>query len=130
MGDVFQIALKVVNSYLGPLFGVFFLAMFTKRANAFGAFWGGVSAVVLTAAIVFAENLHAWLSAHHPAAHTLLAVVDALDVGFLWVSAVGFAVTLAVGYLLSLLSANSGRGNTEWTFRAVMGRAEAAAQAK
>lgn len=108
MGDVFQIALKLVNSFIGPLFGVFTLAMFTRRAHGLGVLLGALLGAALAALIVFADKLG-------PAFHVF-------DVGFMWVSALGFLTTYVLGYGLSLALPTPASNGVAWTFRAVMKR--------
>ena len=126
IGDAFKIALKLVNSFIGPLFGLFVLAMFTRRAHASGVFWGGILGVAVTALTVFAERLGEWLmNIQGSVAATARGVVGLFDVGFLWTSVAGFVATLAFGYGLSLLLPSSQEpGGLSWTFRNVMSQQE------
>jgi SSS family transporter len=115
LGDLFEIALKVVNSFLGPLLALFVLAMFSRRANTFGAFWGGIVGIGLTAILVFAEALH-----NAAGTETFIGQVAALlDIGFMWVSPLGFAATWAIGYAFSYLRAADPIPRI-WTWSAVM----------
>lgn len=117
LGTVFELALKVVNCFLGELFALFLLGLFTRRAGARGVFWGTLFGSLLTALVVLAENLNkcalAWNAGQPSMASRLFA---ALDIGFLWTSAFGFFVTLALGYGLSLIL-DRNLTPPRWTYR-------------
>ena len=100
LGSLLEINAKVVNAFTGPLFGIFLLAMFSRRAG---------SAAVLTAGV--AGSLTAYYVAYHS------------TIGFMWPSTFGLVATLAVGALLALaipLRADDARRQLTW--RAVMAR--------
>lgn len=78
----------------GGMLGLFLLGMLTRRANGFGAFVGAVVGVV--AALIFTDNLTG-----------LSFIVEAVGITplpFIWATAVGLAVTMIVGYALSLVA--------------------------
>ena len=108
MGDVFKIANKLINGFLGPLFGIFMLAMFTRRAHAVPVLIGGIVGSTLTGLTIFAEKLH----------------LDPFDIGFMWPSTVGVVSTFALGYVLSWIIPRPGADTGDWTFRGVMKKAE------
>lgn len=81
IGSLLEIANKLINSFSGPLFGIFLLAMFSKRATSFGALAGG-----------FAGAVTAYMVAYQS------------SIGFLWPSTFGLVATLVVGAVCSLLS--------------------------
>ena len=100
IGSLLEINAKVVNAFTGPLFGIFLLAMFSRRAG---------STAVLTAGL--AGSLTAYYVAYHS------------TIGFMWPSTFGLVATLAVGAALSLLmplAADDARRQLTW--RAVMAR--------
>src|SRR5205814_1221889 len=74
IGSLLEIANKLINAFSGPLFGIYILAMFSRRATSAGALVAGVAGS-LTSYYV------AYLS----------------PIGFMWPSTLGFAATLAVG---------------------------------
>ncbi|MFP4502517.1 MAG: sodium:solute symporter family transporter [Candidatus Hydrogenedentota bacterium] len=98
LGDVFRLALALVNAFLGPLLAMFILARWSARAHARGVFWGVCLGVGLVAVVVLSEKLAALAGDN-----VLRRVFAVLDVGFLWTSAVGFLAALAPGWLLSLV---------------------------
>jgi len=106
MGDIFKIANKLINGFTGPLFGIFILAMFTRRARGTAVLIAGIVGTALTGLTVFAEKLN----------------IDMYDIGFMWPSTLGVLSTVILGYLLSLLTPTAGGDGGNWTFRAVMRR--------
>ena len=104
MGDIFKIANKLINGFTGPLFGIFILAMFTRRAHGTAALIAGVVGTAVTGLTIFAEKLE----------------LTALDIGFMWPSTVGILITVLFGYVLSLVLPVSRRTDARWTFRGVL----------
>lgn len=104
MGDIFEISAKLINGFIGPLFGVFALGMFTRRAHATPVIIGGLVGSVLTGLTIFGEQLK----------------LPAFDVGFMWPSTVGLVVTFGVGYILSWLMPPPADGRDSLTFWGVM----------
>jgi SSS family transporter len=97
IGTLIEIANKLINAFSGPLFGIFVVAMFSRRASSLAALAGGVAGAVMSYAVAY----------HSP-------------LSFLWPSTFGFATTLVVSYGTSLVTSDT-RG-AEWTWRAVMSR--------
>ena len=94
--------------FTGPLFGVFVLAMFTKRATAPAALVAGFLGFVLGSTLVFAKK---W-------------GIDSLAVGVLWPAAISFFVTLILGYLLSLFVGKNNDETLNYTWKKIMARKE------
>ncbi len=82
IGTLLEIANKLVNAFTGPLFGIFLLAMFSRRATSAAVLAGGVAGAV---------------ASYYVAYHT--------TIGFLWPSTFGLAASLLVGLVLSALQA-------------------------
>lgn len=102
-GTIYEISNKIINSFTGPLLGMFLLGMFTRRANTAGVFCGGLVGTVVTLYTIHLSNLGV--------------------VSFLWPSTFGLLATLVVGYLSSVAWAAVGRGSTSvspWTWGAVV----------
>jgi len=121
MGDVYKIAAKLINGFIGPLFGIFLLAMFTRRAKTGPVLIAGLIGTVLTGLTVFSEKLLILADKHgleHIAAKLGL---EHFDVGFMWPSTIGLLITVTIGYLLSLIIPGTSTG-ANWTFFAVMRR--------
>lgn len=98
IGGLLEIWNKLINAFTGPLFGIFMLAMFSRRATSLAALIGGAAGAVV-----------AYVVAYHSA------------IGFLWPSTFGLAATLSVGGLLTLL-APGGTTGEQLTWKAVMQR--------
>ena len=81
IGTLLEINAKVVNAFTGPLFGIFLLAMFSRRASAAPPRWSPAS----------------------PARSTAYYVAYHSTIGFMWPSTFGLAATLAVGAGLALV---------------------------
>jgi solute:Na+ symporter, SSS family len=105
MGDIYEIANKLINGFIGPLFGIFMLAMFTRRANTWSVICGGLVGAVIAGLTIFSKQLG----------------LPLFQVGFQWPSVIGLVVTVAVGYALSLVIPSRARSD-DWTFRGVMAR--------
>jgi SSS family transporter len=78
IGTLLEIANKLINAFTGPLFGIYILAMFSRRAT---------SGPVLIAGIV--GSLTSYYVAYQS------------PIGFMWPSSFGFGATLLVGWVLS-----------------------------
>jgi Na+/proline symporter len=104
LGTIFEIAQKLINSFTGPLLGVFLLGMFTRRATALGAFVGGAAGTVVTLAVVHWSNLG--------------------GISFLWPSTFGLLTTLILGYAVSLMegwiSTPETARRARWTYHAII----------
>jgi SSS family solute:Na+ symporter len=105
MGDIYEIANKLINGFIGPLFGIFVLAMFTRRTNTISVMAAGVVGSMVAGLTIFGDKLG----------------LPLFDVGFQWPSVIGLVVTVAVGYMLSFVI-RSGARKDDWTFRGVMAR--------
>ena len=90
LGTIFEIANKLVNSFTGPMLGIFLLGMFTKRATALGAFVGGSVGTGVTLYVVYLSSL------------------EVPRISFLWPSTFGLVTTLILGYLCSLATGPRG----------------------
>jgi len=104
MGNIFEISAKLINGFIGPLFGIFALGMFTRRAHATPVMIGGLVGSVLTGLTIFAKQLN----------------LPAFNVGFMWPSTVGLVVTFGVGYLLSWILPPPASDRDDMTFLGVM----------
>ena len=80
IGTLLEIANKLINAFAGPLFGIYLLAMFSRKATAFPALAGGVAGSVTSYVVAY----------HSP-------------IGFMWPSTFGLAATLAIGFMWTLI---------------------------
>jgi SSS family transporter len=100
IGNLLEIANKLINAFTGPLFGIFLLAMFSTRARSGGVLAGGAAGAVASYYVAY----HSGLS-------------------FLWPSTFGLAATLSVGMGATLLApASSSEAARSLTWREVMKR--------
>lgn len=81
-GNLLEVAYRVVNLFVAPLFGLFFMAMFVPWATAFGTLAGAAASVAVAIGI----------------AHFRLFGLD-----FLWIMPGSLAAGVVVGMLASLL---------------------------
>ena len=98
IGSLLEINAKVVNAFTGPLFGIFLLAMFSRRAGSIAVLVAGVAGA---------------LTAYYIAYHS--------SIGFMWPSTFGLVATLLVGAVLAVampLAESDKRRALTW--RAVM----------
>jgi SSS family solute:Na+ symporter len=98
IGGLLEIWNKLINSFTGPLFGIYVLAMFVSRATSLSALAGGTAGAVVS-----------YVVAYHS------------SIGFLWPSTFGLAATLLVGGVLTLPNRRAASGG-QLTWRAVMQR--------
>jgi Na+/proline symporter len=104
LGNIFVYSQKLINMFTGPLFGVFVLAMFTKRATAPAALIAGFVGFVMGSLLVFAKN---W-------------GIDALAVGVLWPATISFITTVVLGFVLSFVLGKNTEEAHNYTRRNVM----------
>jgi solute:Na+ symporter, SSS family len=101
IGTLLEIANKLINAFSGPLFGIYLLAMFSRRAT---------SGAVLTAGLV--GTIVSYYVAYHTA------------IGFLWPSTFGLAATVAtastIGAINALMGVAQPRDGQHLTWYAVM----------
>jgi SSS family transporter len=100
IGTLLEIANKLVNAFAGPLFGIYILAMFSRRATAGPALLAGIAGSI---------------TSYYVAYHT--------QIGFMWPSTFGLAMTIIVG--LTAASVATARPSAEalrFTWSGVMGR--------
>jgi len=82
IGSLLEIANKLVNAFSGPLFGIYILAMFSRRVTSTPALVAGIAGTITS-----------YLVAYHS------------SIGFMWPSTFGLVATLIVGAVLAALMA-------------------------
>jgi SSS family solute:Na+ symporter len=85
-GNLLEVSYKVVNLLVGPLAGLFFMAMFVRWATVLGTMVGAACGLIVVVAINFWEDF-----------------TGAKGIGFIWSMPLGVVVQLAVGMLVSLI---------------------------
>jgi SSS family transporter len=81
IGSLLEIANKLINAFSGPLFGIYILAMFSRRATGGAALVAGIAGSV---------------TSYYVAYHS--------RIGFMWPSTLGFVATLAVGVAVAVVT--------------------------
>ena len=104
MGDVFTYSQKLINMFTGPLFGVFTLGMFSKRATAPAVLIGGFIGFVVGSLTAFSKFMD----------------IQWLKVGVLWPATLAFVTTITIGYILSFFIGRRNPDADRWTWRGVM----------
>jgi SSS family transporter len=83
IGNLLEVANKLINAFTGPLLGIFLLAMFSHRVQARGALVGGFSGAAASYYVAY----HSGFSFYWPStAGLLVALVCGLMVGRVWPS--------------------------------------------
>jgi SSS family solute:Na+ symporter len=85
-GNLLEVAYKVTNLLVAPLFGLFFMALFVRWATDFGTIVGAAFGLVTVVAINYWDLF-----------------TDVRGISFLWAMPVGLVIQVAVGALVSLL---------------------------
>jgi SSS family transporter len=92
---------SIIQSFTGPLLGIFLLGMFTTRARGGAVVAGGIIGVVTALYVAFGPH----------------------KIGFIWPTVFGLAATLIVGYFGSMFSSGpSSNAQGQLTWRNVMRR--------
>jgi SSS family transporter len=98
IGSLLEIANKLINAFTGPLFGIYLLAMFSRKATSGPTLAAGVAGTITSYVVAY---------------HT--------SIGFMWPSSFGLAATMISGWILTAVV--PGRPSAEalrLTWRAVM----------
>ena len=85
-GNLFEVANKVVNLFVSPLFVLFFLAMFVRFSNAHGAWCGVLTSITIAVLIAFWEK-----------------ITDFKGISFLWIMPAAFVGGILVGTVASFV---------------------------
>jgi SSS family transporter len=97
IGTLLEIGNKVINSFSGPLFGIFLLAMFVSRASGLAALIGGAAGAAMSYYVAYESGL-----------------------GFLWPSTFGLAATLLVGEGVAVITPATAASRSPLTWQSVM----------
>ncbi|MBM3852754.1 MAG: hypothetical protein FJ399_06320 [Verrucomicrobia bacterium] len=126
MGELYSAANRLLGAFFGPLFGIFFLGMFSRRAHSAAVIVGALAGLASSCFASFFKTA-AWLKGVSGALFGP-AFVDFFDrLSWLWPSPIGVTVTLLVGFAASrLLPARRESDAPPLTFAEVMQRPEPA----
>lgn len=97
-GEIWEGVNRILGAFGGPLFGIFVLGMFVKRAHAPGVLIGGLVGMAYSGYVSLVVR----------------------ELSFQWTYPVGIVVTIVVGYLASRLIPPSPRAEEPLTWRRVM----------
>ena len=98
IGNLIEIAQKAIQTFTGPLLGLFLLGMFTRRAHASGVLIGGTIGLLFALWVAFFSTI-----------------------GFIWPTVFGCAATITLSYGLSLiLPGTVSEAQRQLTWRNVM----------
>lgn len=92
LGSLIEIANKLINSFTGPILGIFLLGMFTRRAGSTSVLAGGACGVVVTVFVAYQAQIY-----------SILGLPAGEVISFLWPTAFGFLATVAVATALSFV---------------------------
>ncbi|MGB7160342.1 MAG: hypothetical protein WBD40_19900 [Tepidisphaeraceae bacterium] len=87
-GNLFELSQKVVNLFVAPLFGLFFMAIFVRFATSFGTLVGAAAGLATAATINYWREL---TGEQQP------------PISFLWAMPISLTVQIIVGTIVSLL---------------------------
>jgi SSS family solute:Na+ symporter len=99
IGNIIEIAQKIIQAFTGPLLGVYLLGMFTKRTRGEGAVVGGTLGTAVSMYVAFGTNI-----------------------GFIWPTVFGLTTTLVCGYVTSLMIGAATSQQRQLTWRNIMQR--------
>jgi SSS family solute:Na+ symporter len=81
IGNLLEIANKLINAFAGPLFGIYILAMFSRRATSGAALAAGIAGSATSYYVAYLSRI-----------------------GFMWPSTLGFVSTVAVGLAIAAVA--------------------------
>jgi SSS family transporter len=90
MGTLIEASAKIFGLFGGPLLGIFFLGILSRRANGSGSLLGAVGGAIVGGLVAFSEELFAY------------------PISFLWVTFAATLVTFVFGWVASWLFAVPG----------------------
>ncbi len=98
IGTIVEIGNKVIQTFTGPVLAIFWLGMFTQRANAGSVFAGGLAGTLVGVYVAFFTTL-----------------------SFLWPAVFAFASAMAIGYAIGLFFAPT-ESARQWNWFAITRR--------
>lgn len=121
LGEIYQAGNKILGAFFGPLFGIFFLGMFSRHAHALGVATGALCGL---AGSCFASffSVAGWLQTLCGRWFGPDFVYFFKHLSWQWPPFVGVSLTLGVGYLASRLIPSAHSRANALTFGEVMKR--------
>ncbi|MFO0888021.1 MAG: sodium/solute symporter [Isosphaeraceae bacterium] len=90
LGTLVEVSIKTFGVFGGPLLGIFFLGVLSRRANGNGALIGGVAGAATGLAVAFSDR------------------ISPISISMMWIPVASTGVTFAFGWLVSLAFAPPG----------------------
>ncbi len=97
IGDLIEIANKVIQLFTGPLFAIYVLGLFVSFAGSRGALVGGATGAAVSLYVAFWSGL-----------------------AFVWPASLGFLAALVSGVAVSVIGGRPSEEQSRFTFRGVM----------
>jgi solute:Na+ symporter, SSS family len=117
--ELYQAVNKILGSFFGPLFGIFLLGMFSKRASSAGVILGAIAGVATSLFFSFFSEAP-WLQEICGNLFGTEFVQFFREISWTWPSAFGILAVIAVGYLTSLILPDRAKDRVPLTYRRVM----------
>ncbi|MBE7537401.1 MAG: sodium/solute symporter [Opitutaceae bacterium] len=129
MGEIYQSTNKLIGAFFGPLFGIFVLGMFSRRAHSVGVALGALAGLMCSSFASFFSEV-AWLQVVSGRLFGDGFVHFFKHLSWQWPPPIGVTATLVAGYALSRLLPSGRAGSQALTYAEVMKRplAEATCQ--
>ena len=117
LGTIFEISNKLINGFTGPILGIFFLGMFTRKATSRSVFVGGVLGTLMSIYTIFWSSpelvaslgIQGLFPVATPVEGTVAEGASAIRaISFLWPSTFGFLACFGFGYVTSLFFRSTG----------------------
>lgn len=89
--SIVEVTAIIGGFFAAPLGGIYFLGIFTKRANTIGVIIGGIAGIAINAGTFFLNKN------------------NIVEINFMWYGVFGLTTTFVIGYLSSLLFAGSAK---------------------
>jgi sodium-coupled monocarboxylate transporter 8/12 len=100
LGTLVEATVSIMGVFGGPLLGIFFLGVLSRRANGSGAFVGAIGGAIVGVLIAFSKQLLPW------------------TISFLWTAFASASVTFGLGLLASIAFAAPSATAQQRVFRA------------
>lgn len=103
-GNLLDMVYRVANLLVAPLFVLFFMALFVKRATWPATFLGVMASIVVAVLVAFGQMIASGVVAWMPGAADAAETIDNLAaMGVLWIMPLSLVVGIAIGWLGSRL---------------------------
>jgi solute:Na+ symporter, SSS family len=121
-GELYQAANKILSAFFGPLLGIFWLGMFTRRTSSGGVIIGALIGMTTSLFFSFFSEMP-WLQRACGGIFGTPFVDFFKEVSWTWPSSFGIAVVIIIGYLASFVFPAPKTDQPPLTYRRVMAMA-------